>query len=286
MIAVPSRKQAMDWSLALASQGIEAVIGRDPEGSGWHLQVGEAEWDRAISTIEAYRRENVGRGWRANLPSLDLEFHPLAAGFCLFLIFWHWVVSQVAANWYAVGRMDTELVAEGAWWLLFSPIFLHADLAHLAANVTFGLIFLGLAMTRFGGGVGLLAAYLAGGGGNLLGYLVATHAYKGVGASGMMMGGLGLLTVHSIGVLRRSPRAAKHLLAGGFAGLMIFVLFGLSPDSDVVAHFGGFLCGALIGIPLSLVDPSRLGGRGLNAGCGVVFAILALVAWSCAIGFG
>lgn len=275
----------MDWSLALASQGIEAVIAQDPATRGWQLRVGDGEWERSLATIDAYRRENPGVAWRVNLPSLNLEFHPLAAALCLLLIFWHWVTTQAAPLWHAAGRMDTELVAKGAWWLLFSPMFLHADLAHLAANVTFGMIFLGLALTRFGGGVGLLAAYLAGAGGNLLGYMVATRAYHGVGASGMMMGALGLLTVHSAGAMRSGRGGARHLISAGFSGLMIFVLFGLSPDSDVVAHFGGFLCGLALGAPLALAEPSKLRGRGLNLACGFGFAGIALLAWIRAVGF-
>jgi len=275
----------MDWSLALASQGIEAVIAQDPDTGGWQLRVGGGEWDRALATIDAYRRENSGVAWRVNLPALNLEFHPLAAAFCVFLIFWHWVTTQAAPGWHAAGRMDTELVAKGAWWLLFSPIFLHADLAHLAANVTFGMIFLGLAMTRFGGGVGLLASFLAGAGGNLLGYFLATRAYHGVGASGMMMGALGVLTVHTAGAARGGRGASRHLVAAGFSGLMIFVLFGLSPDSDVVAHFGGFLCGVALGLPLAMAEPSTLRGRRVNLLCGLAFAGIALVAWVRATGF-
>ena len=53
------------------------------------------------------------------------------------------------------------LPASAAIPSLFTPVMLHSDLAHLLANVTFGLVILGFAMARFGPGVTLLATYLA-----------------------------------------------------------------------------------------------------------------------------
>src|SRR5208283_4928412 len=64
--------------------------------------------------------------------------------------------------------MDGTAVAHGQWWRLFTAMWLHADLAHLATNATIGVILLGLAMGHYGTGVGLLTAYLAGAGGNLV----------------------------------------------------------------------------------------------------------------------
>jgi len=52
-------------------------------------------------------------------------------------------------------------------------------------------------MARFGPGQALLAALLAGAVGNAAGLALRTEHYIGLGASGMVMGGLGLLTAQS-----------------------------------------------------------------------------------------
>src|ERR1035437_10950698 len=92
-------------------------------------------------------------------------------------------------------------LAHGEWWRLFTATWLHADLAHLAMNMVFGFLFLGLVMGRYGPGVGLLAAYLAGVGGNLAAWLVYGENHRGLGASGVVMGALGLLTIQSVSLL-------------------------------------------------------------------------------------
>src|SRR5271168_3132778 len=66
--AIPARskRQAMDWSLVLASQGITAII-RQTE-TGWELIVDEPEHGRAGAVISQYQIENrAGAGggrWR------------------------------------------------------------------------------------------------------------------------------------------------------------------------------------------------------------------------------
>jgi membrane associated rhomboid family serine protease len=134
---------------------------------------------------------------------------------------------------------------------------LHADLAHLLANVTTGVLLFGLAMARFGPGCGLLAAYAAGAFGNLGGLLLYGRPYTGLGASGMVMGALGLLTFHSAAWWRTNPIAGRDLMRGGVAGLLLFLILGVNPESDLLAHVGGFLGGGLLGFLLSFL-PARI----------------------------
>ena len=133
------------------------------------------------------------------------------------------------------------------------------------ANVTFGILVLGLSMARFGPGPALLCAYLAGALGNLMGLIFYAHPYTGVGASGMMMGALGILCTHSIGLWRKHSKAARFIFSGVFAGLLLFVLFGLDPSSDVLAHLGGFLSGLIFGALLSFAPERLLRNNLLNA---------------------
>lgn len=274
----------MDWSLVLASQGIEAVIERaSDDETRWVLLVPPQELERAESSIRLYRAENRGWSWRQELPGADLELHWGSIVFCVVLVLFHSISTYQAPQLVERGMMDSAQVQAGQWWRLFTPIYLHDDLAHLMANVTFGIIVLGLSMARFGAGVALLTAFLAGAFGNVGGLILTTHPYKGLGASGMMMGALGLLAIHSIHLWRTSRKAARYVTSGVAAGLLIFVLFGVSPNSDVLAHLGGFIAGILLGAILALLPAKLLQHRIVDQLTLWFFVTFSAVVWILAV---
>lgn len=276
----------MDWSLVLASQEIHPIITGPDEGEGsaeWALLVSPSQYERAVGAIRQFRLENRGWGWRTSVPGADLDLHTGALIWCFLLIAWHWLASFIAPELLTRGQMSNAAVSSGEWWRLFTAMMLHGNLAHLFANVTFGTIFLGLAMARFGWAVTLLAAYLAGAGGNLLGFFLYNESHGNVGASGMMMGGLGLLCIHSFGLWRKSPKAARYVLSGVIAGLLLFVLFGFSPGSDVLAHLGGFGAGMVFGAVLSLTPEPKLHRSSLNFGCILALGIIITMTWILAL---
>jgi rhomboid protease GluP len=294
-IPARSQRQAMDWSLVLASQEIHPII----EGPGqveqseigdavqrpprWGLLVAPEHYERALAAIRQYRLENRGWSWRTELPGSAVEIHTGAIFWCLLLISWHWITTFISPGWIPLAEMNSVSVRGGEWYRLFTPILLHADLAHLMANATFGAIFLGLAMARFGWGVTLLATFMAGAAGNALGLIVYTAPYRGRGASGMMMGALGILCIQSFGLWRKNPKDARYILSGVIAGFLLFVLFGLDPDSDVMAHFGGFAAGILFGGLLALAPEERLQRTPLNS-CALSLLVLTIaVTWALAL---
>ena len=175
--------------------------------------------------------------------------------------------------------MDGAALAQGDWWRLFTATWLHADLGHIAMNAVFGFLFLGLVMGRYGPGVGLLAAYLAGVGGNIIAWLVYDETYRGLGASGVVMGALGLLAIQSVVHLKRRNTNTFRLFASGLlAGVLLFVFLGVSPGTDVVAHLGGFITGLLFGSLLAIAP--RLTHRPrVNLAAGILFAALVILPW-------
>jgi len=277
LIPARNRRQAMDWSLVLASQGIEHMIDRVEE-TGWSLAVSKADHEEALAHIRLYRLEN--RHWRWQRPvfqsGLFFDWSSLA-WVLLNILFYGW--SEARADLRTLGRMDGAALAHGEWWRLFTATWLHADLAHLAANAVFGFLFLGLVMGRYGTGVGLLAAYLAGAGGNVVAWLVYNETQHGLGASGVVMGALGLLTVQSFAVRKRPDVKAFRLFAGGIlAGVLLFIFLGTSPGTDVVAHLGGFITGLLIGLLLALA-PRLVDRLRINLAAGILFGALVILPW-------
>jgi rhomboid protease GluP len=274
-IAARSRFEAMDWSLVLISQGIESTVA-EVDGR-WIVSVSPPQHHAASEAIQLFRSEN--RHWKLRRELLRPGlFFDWVAGVWVVLICAFYFLSVTRINLRPLGVVDTRAVSHGEWWRLFTAIWLHADLAHLASNASFGFLLLGLAMARFGPGVALAAAYLAGAGGNVLSWLCATQPHLGLGASGMVMGSLGLLAAQSLRFWRQNIHVRKHFHTSLFAGTMLFLLLGVSPGTDVIAHFGGFMAGLLEGLALTRFQrrthqtfPNTIGA--------LLFATLLFVPW-------
>jgi rhomboid protease GluP len=267
----------MDWSLVLASQGLEPIIDYSPEGAGWGLLVPAATHQTALGAIQQYELENRRWPWRQELlqPGFLFDWASLAWVFLVCLFYW---LDYKAADLHGPGMMNSPAVVHGQWWRLFTAVWLHADISHLAANATIGLVLLGLALGRYGTGIGLLAAYFAGVGGNVAACIFSAGPHYSLGASGMVMGSLGLLAVQSFWLWRRTPHGSKHFLSSVSAGVLLFVLLGLSPGTDLLAHGGGFVCGLLLGAALS--RQARLAQNQLvNLLAGLLFTWLVLWPW-------
>lgn len=279
-IPARSRRRALDWSLVLASQGIETTIEHDPE-SGWTLLVPPAEMPRALEAIRLYEAEN--RRWRWHQPVLEgAVWFDWTALVWVALMVAFFLISETRGGVREAGLMDNAAFGRGQWWRLFTATCLHADLPHLALNGVVGLLFLGLAMGRYGSGVGLLAAQLAGAAGNWFTVWLSGPEHRGLGASGVVMGALGLLAVQSLGLLREHPAWRRFVGAGLGGGLMLFVLLGMTPGTDIVAHTGGFVAGVLMGGVLAPVP--KLAERGhLNLAAGLAFGGLLGCSWALAL---
>src|SRR5258708_2564711 len=144
-----SRRQAMDWSLVLLSQGIEHTVERSEPAASWELQVAAQDNEKALEAIRLYQLENRHWPWRQRLFTPGVLFDWASVCWVILVcVFFGVSNSQPAME--AAGVMDTSAVARGESWRLFTAIWLHADLAHLASNAVFGFAFLGLAMGRYG----------------------------------------------------------------------------------------------------------------------------------------
>ena len=282
IIPVRSRRQTMDWSLALASQGIEPIIRQSPEDGGWELVVEAGDYERALKTLRQYHLENRGWAWRQQLPWPQTHFDWGALGWAGLLVFIHWA-ADVYPRIESAGIMSSAGVFSGQWWRIFTAMMLHADLAHLATNLSLGIVLFGLAMGIYGTGTGLLAAYLAGAGGNVVSLLTHDKSLYGLGASGMVMGALGLLAAQSLRSSGRKGASPKYRWGGVTAGMMLFVLYGLAPGTDVAAHFGGFAAGLLLGAGLVYLPPGFCRNARVNVIAGIILAALVIVTWGLAL---
>lgn len=275
-IPARSRRQAMDWSLVLVSQGIETTIDLDAD-LGWGLIVTESDHARSIDVLKRYLAENRQWIWRQKISPKGILFDWGCIGWVILVGLFFWIQTHSAAAFGNSGLMDSTAVSQGQWWRLFTAVFLHADLGHFATNASLGLVLLGLTMGNFGTGCGLLAAYLAGAGGNVATWL-AFADHRSLGASGMVMGCVGLLTAQSIFSPPDLSQRLKYAVASIGGGVMLFALLGLSPGSDVLAHLGGFISGLVLG-GLLLIKPRLAQDALANSIAGIAFCALVVLPW-------
>ena len=154
-------------ALVLQSQGIqsETVVS---EGR-YQLLVVEDDFDAARGELSAYQQENANFQPRRGVVTFDYSSPwPGVVGFALLMLFVAWAANEYLGgmNWYSAGKVDAALVRGGDWWRTITALTLHADIAHLAGNLVFGVAFGIFASQYFGAGVAWLSILLAGATGN------------------------------------------------------------------------------------------------------------------------
>ena len=152
-------------------------------------------------------------------------------------------------------------------WRLFSSMFVHIGLLHIAFNMLV-LYDIGRLMERLLGNLGMAALYLTSGlAGSLLAVLVHPYIIS-AGASGAIFGLygglLGLLASRRLAI---PGSVLKGLRNSTLAFVAYNLLFGaVVPGIDLTCHIGGlasgFLCGLAVAQPL---DPRALPGRPIRA---------------------
>jgi hypothetical protein len=75
-------------------------------------------------------------------------------------------------------------------------------------------------------------------------------------------------------------RQLRRLIAEGLGGgLMLFVLVGTSPSSDIPAHAAGFVFGGLLGLPLALLPLTTTHRGRWNLVAGGAYCLLLCATW-------
>ena len=75
-----------------------------------------------------------------------------------------------------------------------------------------------------------------------------------------------------------------NVALGLAAGFLVLVLTSFAPETDIVAHVGGFVFGVLLGGGLAAVRQKTLQDKSLNLACGVILMALLVLTWRLALG--
>ncbi len=284
-VRIPARseRQALDWSLALASQDIVCIIRPPAERGGWTLEVDPADAARALRTLRLYHVENRRRPTALTPAVGEFVFHWGVSLWCLIMVIVSWAADAPGSPLPDRGLFSTRATQSGEWWRPLTATFLHKDSGHLASNLTSGFLLLGLAMGRFGVGPALLGTLFAGTAGNLLAWWWRGYNYQGLGASGVIMGALGMLAVSLVADAHARRISRATVTRGILGGLLLFILLGTSPQSDVLAHLGGFLSGGIVAVLLAVLPRRWMESEGFDGGCALAYVAAATAAWGAAL---
>ncbi|MFF9218241.1 rhomboid family intramembrane serine protease [Streptomyces viridosporus] len=143
--------------------------------------------------------------------------------------------------WPPAPFLPTEGVADGEWYRLFTSMFTHEAIWHIAFNML-GLWWLGGPLEQALGRARYLALYLISGlAGSALTYLLTSGTTATLGASGAIFGLFGAMAV----LMRRLDYDMRPIIAL----LVINLIFTFSPGFNIAwqAHIGGLVAGVVIG---------------------------------------
>jgi rhomboid protease GluP len=171
------------------------------------------------------------------------------------------------------------------YWRLFTSVFVHGGLIHLALNM-WCLTTIGPLVERLYGNLAYLAIYLAAGVGGAIASAASSSSKVSVGASGAIFGVLGALLAFLIIHRRSIPASVLKPLRASAVGFVVFnTFFGLVVTIiDQSAHMGGLVTGFLGGLFLSrswpVVRSAWITARriAMTAFCALTLALAALAA--------
>lgn len=163
------------------------------------------------------------------------------------------------------GLKVNELILDGQFWRLITPVLLHASILHIGFNM-YALYVLGPELERHFGHLPFLALYLLSGfAGVVLSFLLTQS--PSLGASTAIFG---LLAAQGVFVYLNQKlfgRRAQVMLRSIIQIAVINLLIGLTPGIDNWGHVGGLLGGglfALIAAPVYRVEGDELEYRLVN----------------------
>jgi rhomboid protease GluP len=144
---------------------------------------------------------------------------------------------------------NNALVLNGAYWQLFTSMFVHVSIMHLLGNMFFLLIFGLRAEEIFSIGEYCPIYFLSGLAGNLLTLLFGPNMLS-AGASGAIFGLFGACTIYF-------RRAIGQSIMSALVYASFLLLISTGPNVNFLAHFGGLVVGLLMGYGLAATRKTK-----------------------------
>jgi len=178
-----------------------------------------------------------------------------------------------------MGAMQPIAVADGQFWRLFTAMFLHAGLLHVALNAYFFWLFGRMVEASFGRTWMVLIYVVAGFLASVASYAFGPVTTLAVGASGAISGVFGAFIAYNYRRREHAMNAANLRLALTVIVLNAVIAIGYS-SIDWRAHVGGLVAGFALGYLADSSGPARQRAIVRFAGVATLVVIgIALVLW-------
>ena len=284
-----SKDRARLWSLVLDARSVPCCL-QNPGQGIWLLLVPPEELTRAEQELVTFEENN--RSWPPLMPPPRpmVENSLATLSILILLATFHNIVrldlilpGGIRPDWLTAGSARAELILAGDWWRVVTALTLHRDVAHLLGNLGIGGIFVFLLCRELGSGLSWSLILTAGAIGNLINAMLQPGSHNSVGASTAVFGTVGILAALSTVRYRHSLRKRWGLPVA--AALALLVLLGTEgKNTDLGAHFFGFISGTIIGLITEMViarrgHPSAL----LNALLAICAGLVVAVSWLTAL---
>lgn len=298
-----TRKDAEDLKFILRGGGVHCAIepvraGDNGSGVYWAVLVSARDLDEARAILQ---EEGLAHVHGPRLP--EMETTPARPPGL------YWIVGLMLANllvWVAMegqgssedraillrfGASHAPRLLAGEWWRTITAVFVHIGLRHLLANMI-TLVVLGPPVLQ-GWGIGrFYFMYLtAGVAGNWISFALSPTGSVKAGASGAILGLLGVLAGARLRSLRaRTPSPPTRFKAWHIIAMLIafygFVV-GVGGTVDHLAHIGGLVTGGVVAFvmpPPGTLDrrTERILGPGLASASLLLLVVAALLAYRAA----
>ena len=135
-------------------------------------------------------------------------------------------------------------VLNGSIWQLFTSIFVHVDILHIALNTLFLIIFGLRAEDLFKTEEYFMVYILSGLSGSILTLFFMSPFTLSAGASGAIFG------MYGAGIIYMRKQFGQSII-GALAYSFLFLMLSTGTGVNVIAHFGGLAAGLVIGYLLA-----------------------------------
>ncbi|ALC92565.1 hypothetical protein AM500_24550 [Bacillus sp. FJAT-18017] len=177
-----------------------------------------------------------------------IRFYPIVSAIiAVNLVFYLATVLPFLPNYLIMERLTgvNLYIAEGEWWRLITPIFMHGGFPHFLFN-SFSLVLFGPGLERMlGRGKFILVYLLSGIAANIATFILEPLSFSHVGSSGAIFG---LFGYYVAVVLLRKGRMSKEdsQVILTIAAISVIMTFFQS-NINITAHLFGLLAGFLLG---------------------------------------
>jgi len=182
----------------------------------------------------------------------------------------------VHINW---GSNYSPLTLSGDWWRLFTCIFIHFGIIHLAMN-SYALYIAGVYLEPMLGKTKYIIAYLATGiFASLASLWWHSEGINSAGASGAIFGLYGVFL--ALLFTNLIPKQMRSSLLQSIGVFVVFnLIYGTKSGIDNAAHIGGLVSGLIIGFIFYPLLKKEDRGVKSNLALLAIIAVAALSAWT------